>query len=76
MIVRDFGAVLLIGLVLAGLGGAFYASHKFEKEDGPIEEAGEAIAENALESLLGLDNDELQGLIDVSIGSPEKRDDE
>lgn len=71
MKIRDAGiSVLAVVAALALIGIA--ARYITKQPDGPLEEQMEEHAENLIENHLGLDDEALDGLIDLSPGSPEK----
>lgn len=64
------GVLFVTGiLVIAIVVGAI--SNRFAGPDNAIEELSEVVVEDQLESLLGLENDELKGKIDISPASKE-----
>ncbi len=70
MILRD-GGITIIGII-AVVAFAGWITFKITKQaDHPVEEMAETIIENHLEDLLGLDDDALDGIIDLSPGSDE-----
>ena len=75
MIVRDVGIFIICMAALVGALSVGYTKYADEK-DGPAEEALESAFENSAERLFGLDDDQLRGLVDFSLYSPEDDDDD
>ena len=73
MILRDLGATvlfaLIVGAIVVGIGSRFVT----KEEDHFVEEHAENVIETTLENLLGLDDDHLDGVIDLTPGSKEDK---
>lgn len=70
MILRDVGIFIIALAALIGALSVGYTKYADEK-DGPAEEFAELMLEKSAERLFGLDDDQLRGLVDFSIYSPE-----
>ena len=71
MRLNDMGMTIIIGAILLALGIGFGAKHLAGQPDSPVEEYSEAIAEDMIEQLFGLEDGSMNGKIDISPGSPE-----
>ena len=74
MKIKDAGITIFL-VILAVAAAGYFAAKATKKNDGFIEEAAESFIENKLEDFFDLDSDALDGLIDLTPGSPENNED-